>query len=230
VEARVDNLGILYQGALTAAVRIQARRQQIGSAAAFRQRMKDVLAEVGREALRRNYTAAHIGETDFAFVAFLDEVILSSDDPCRHDWAQKPLQEDLFGVSTAGEQFFTRLDNLLSKPDTAELADVLEVYYLCLLLGFQGRYILDGRANLQLYSDRLRQRIERLRGARAETSADQIPSEVAIARRADPLFARLRITALCMVAFAALCFLIFSVDLLMKAAKVNDVLLRSLVP
>ena len=230
MEARVDNLGTLYQGALTAAVRIQARRQQIGSAAAFRQRMKDVLAEVGREALRRNYTAAHIGETDFAFVAFLDEVILSSDDPCRHDWAQKPLQEDLFGVSTAGEQFFTRLDNLLSKPDTAELADVLEVYYLCLLLGFQGQYILGGRANLQLYSDRLRQRIERLRGARAETSADQVPPEVAITRRADPVFVRLRAAALCIAGFAAFCFLIFSVDLLMKAAKVNDVLLRSVVP
>ena len=47
---RVENLAMLYQGALTAAVRIQSQRQQIGNAAAFRRRMKDVLAEIDREA------------------------------------------------------------------------------------------------------------------------------------------------------------------------------------
>ena len=36
-------------------------------------------------------------------------------------------------------KFFERLDNLLARPEI-EGADVVEVYYLCLLLGFKGKY------------------------------------------------------------------------------------------
>ncbi len=222
---------MLYQGAFTAAVRIQARRQQIGNAMAFRQRMKDVLAEIGREAVRRNYSSSNISESEFPFVAFLDEVILSSDDPCRDDWAKRPLQEDMFGISTAGEQFFTRLDALFARPDTSELTDVLEVYYLCLLLGFQGRYITGGRSELQMHTDRIRQRIERFRGVRAELSpAGALPSETIAARQTHPSRSRLATVAATSVGFAVLCFLVFSVVLVLKSASVNALLVRSVAP
>lgn len=231
METRFENLAMLYQGAFTAAVRIQARRQQIGSAMAFRQRMKDVLAEIGREAVRRNYANVHISEADFAFVAFLDEVILSSSDPSRDDWAKRPLQEDLFGLSTAGEQFFKHLDSLLAKPDTNEWIDVLEIYYLCLLLGFQGLYISAGRAELQMYAERIRQRIERLRRVHADLSpSGLLPSENIVSLRINPSPNRLRIAATVTAAFALLCFLGFGTDLLAMAASVNALLLRSVTP
>lgn len=231
MEPRVENLAMLYQGAFTAAVRIQARRQQIGNAMAFRQRMKDVLAEIGREAVRRNYSSSNISESEFPFVAFLDEVILSSDDPCRDDWAKKPLQEDMFGISTAGEQFFTRLEALLARPDTNELMDVLEVYYLCLLLGFQGLYITGGRAELQMHADGIRTRIERFRGVRAELSpAGALPSEVIAARQRRPSRSRVGMAAVTSALFAALCFVLFSVLLVLKSGSVNALLVRSVAP
>ncbi|HEX4166338.1 MAG TPA: DotU family type IV/VI secretion system protein [Bryobacteraceae bacterium] len=231
MEKRAENLAMLYQGAITGAVRIQGRRQQVGSALALRQRMKDVLAEIDREALRRGYTREQTSHSNFAFVAFLDEVILSSDDPCRDDWAKKPLQEDLFGVSTAGEQFFTRLDTLLNYPDSAQLIDVLEVYALCLLLGFQGRYIIGGRAELAHYTDRLEQRIEKSRGVRGELSPNGLlPAESIQASQPDPLVRRMKFFATGTTALAVLCFVVFAFHLFLRSADVERLLLRAVVP
>src|ERR1043166_6267301 len=100
---RRENLALLYQGFLTGIVRIHSGRQPLVNADMFRRRTKEALAEVTREAMKRGYAAEHTIETDFAVVAFLDEVILTSKDPARDAWAQRPLQEELFNISTAGE-------------------------------------------------------------------------------------------------------------------------------
>jgi type VI secretion system protein ImpK len=228
---RVENLAMLYQGALTAAVRIQSQRQQIGNAAAFRRRMKDVLAEIDREALRRGYAAAHSREGNFAFAAFLDEVVLNSQDPCREDWAKKPLQEELFGISTAGEQFFTHIETLFAQPDTPELIDVLEVFLLCLLLGFQGRHTSGGHAELALTTDRLRHRIERFRGVPAELSpAGLLPSQPVSINVPDTARQTLKRTSLMAVGLAVLCFIAFYIHLFLKVSSIRAALLRSIVP
>ena len=51
----------------------------------------------------------------FAVVAFLDESILNSNNPLFADWPRMPLQEELFGVHTAGEMFFNCIDRLMAK-------------------------------------------------------------------------------------------------------------------
>src|SRR6478672_3845144 len=124
---RRENLALLYQGLLTGIVRIHSGRQPLVNADMFRRRTKEALAEVTREAMKRGYAADHTMETDFAVVAFLDEVILTSKDPARDAWAQRPLQEELFNVSTAGELFFTRIERLQQRADTPELADMLKL-------------------------------------------------------------------------------------------------------
>lgn len=222
---------MLYQGALTAAVRIQAGRQQVGSATAFRQRMKDVLSEIDREAAKRGYSVAHTTESTFAFVSFLDEVILNSHDPCRDDWAKRPLQEDFYGSATAGEQFFVRLEALLARPDTPELIDVLEVYLLCLRLGYQGRYIIGGRAELSLYSDRTQQKIERSRGTAAAFSPEgTLPSETLQLPALPTEGLQLGRTAAWAAGVAALSFVLFATHLLLKASTIDHMLVRSVVP
>src|SRR5579884_3526425 len=96
-----ENLALLYQGLLTGIVRIRSGKQPLANAEMFRRRTKEALGEVTREAIKRGYAAEHTMETDFALVALLDEVILSSHDPSREAWAQRPLQEELFGLTTA---------------------------------------------------------------------------------------------------------------------------------
>ena len=86
-------------------------------------------------------------------VAFLDESILNSRNPLFADWPRKPLQEELFGTHMAGEVFFQNLQKLLGRTDSHELADLLEVYYLCLLLGFGGRYSMGNKGDLRAIMD-----------------------------------------------------------------------------
>ncbi|MBD3393638.1 MAG: hypothetical protein GF418_16065 [Chitinivibrionales bacterium] len=74
----------------------------------------------------------------YALVALLDETILSIPGPCRDHWISNPLQLEYFGDNVAGEEFFRKLDAMLKEPENK--AGVLEVYYLCLSLGFEGRY------------------------------------------------------------------------------------------
>jgi type VI secretion system protein ImpK len=228
--ARRENLALLYQGLFTGIVRIQSGRQQIANAEAFRRRMKEALAEVAREAIKRNYAAEHTMETDFAVVAFLDEVILSSHDPCRNEWAQKPLQEDLFGVSIAGELFFSRVEKLLARAESAEVADMLEVYYLCLLLGFEGKYAIGGgKAELHVIADRIRQRIAHVRGERGQLSPEAgLPQEYAAPVQPDALANRLRLASIGAGAAAAVLFLLFSGHLLWKGSGVHDAIARAL--
>ena len=96
----------------------------------------------------------HVEDVKFALVAFVDETVLSpsKDFPLRKEWEQLPLQLEYFREHLAGVKFFERLDGLLARDD-AEAADVVEVYYLCLLLGFKGKY------NFYLLEEQLKETI-----------------------------------------------------------------------
>ncbi len=227
--ARQETLALLYQGFFTGIVRIQSGRQQIANADGFRRRMMEALAEVNREAVKRNYAKEHTIETDFAIVAFLDEVVLNSHDPCRNEWAQKPLQDELFNVSVAGELFFTRVEKLLSRQDSPELADMLEVFFLCLLLGFEGKYSVGGRSELHLLMDRVRQRIERIRGLDPRLSPHgDIPAEVIAAPPPDTLANTLLQAAVISLGAAVAVYVICLVWLLTTRSDVTDAAARAL--
>jgi type VI secretion system protein ImpK len=226
---RPENLALLYQGLLTGIVRIRSGRQPMVNPEMFRRRTKEALAEVTREAMKRNYAAEHTMETDFALIALLDEVILSSHDPSRDVWAQKPLQEELFGISTAGEIFFTRIERLLNRPDSVELADMLEVYYLCLLLGFEGQYVGGNKSELHLLSDRLRLRIERIRGSDPRFSpAAGLPDEPVAVAAPDKLAGQLKIAAMALAGAAVFIFVVGSVYLLWAGSQLSDQLAKAL--
>jgi type VI secretion system protein ImpK len=159
-----DNLALIYQGLLTGIVRIQAGRQHIPDGETFRRRIKAALEEVERDALALGFSRDDIRDTHFAVVAFLDEVVLNTTDPGRTLWAKRPLQQDMFGDAVAGQAFFEKLERFRSRRDSQQTADILEVYLLCLLLGYEGRYGGKSKAELQNMMVDLRTRIEQVRG------------------------------------------------------------------
>jgi type VI secretion system protein ImpK len=202
-----DRMALLYEGLLTAIVRVQSGRQQLQESDAFRAKTKDALKDIAQIATRRGYAKEDIQEANFAVVAFLDETVLSSQDPARTQWARKSMQEELFDQRSAGELFFKRLDALRAHGDSLQLAEVLEVYYLCLLLGYEGRYAIGSKAELHLLMDNLRERIERIFGRNPEFSPDgQIPDLAPRAVSVDPLPRQLRLGAVVAVVLALLCF------------------------
>ncbi len=82
----------------------------------------------------------------FAVVAWADETILKHSTWKHHNqWNAFPLQLEYYDTRNAGEEFFEHLDKLRS-----EQKEVREVYYLCLGLGFSGRYFLGLEDELKL--------------------------------------------------------------------------------
>jgi type VI secretion system protein ImpK len=96
----------------------------------------------------------------------MDEIILSSSFGLRDEWERMPLQLRLFGEHLAGEHFFTRLEAL--RLDPHKNLELLEVYYTCLLLGFRGKYLLEGQEKLDYLKQKLGQEIQQARGGKAE--------------------------------------------------------------
>jgi type VI secretion system protein ImpK len=110
-----------------------------GPADALRVQVNRLLGEVAAKASEAGYSQSAVEATRYAVVALVDELVLTSNWPCKNAWLGKPLQMEHFGSFAAGEQFFQRLDQIRGVQD-AQRADVLEVYTLCLWLGFKGKY------------------------------------------------------------------------------------------
>jgi type VI secretion system protein ImpK len=160
----LNNLALCFQEPLTAIVRVRSGRQQVQDAETFRDQIRRALQGSMQEARTLGYPGEMVQSAVFAVVALLDESVLNLQNPVFSEWARRPLQEELFGGHNAGEVFFRNLNGLLTRQDSPETADCLEVYCLCLLLGFKGRYALGGGGELQASIRRAREKMERSRG------------------------------------------------------------------
>jgi len=107
----------------------------------LRHRARHRLDRACRTASRQGADVDDIREACFAVVAFLDETVLEFGPPHREAWMAHSFQFELFDRYDAGEEFFVRLNGL--RRDSTGATEVLEVYYLCLALGFQGQYRLQ---------------------------------------------------------------------------------------
>lgn len=120
------------------------------------------LGELDRNAKKLGVSADDIHAAKYAFCAAVDETVLRSNFSIRGEWERKPLQLTLFGDQLAGEHFFTRLDALRHRGGAH--IQVLEVYHLCLLLGFEGKYMIEGQEKLHYLTARLGDEIALLKG------------------------------------------------------------------
>lgn len=130
----------------------------------FAQRMAQFLDEFGRGAKKQGASADDTDAAKYAFCAAIDEIILRSEFSIREDWSRRPLQLLLFGDQLAGENFFHRLEALRAR-GSAHL-QALEVFHMCLLLGFQGKYIIEGSEKLNYLTARLGDEIAGMKGKR----------------------------------------------------------------
>ena len=124
--------------------------------------MMRFLGEIDDEARALGIAADDVAAAKYAFCAAADEIILRSSLDIREAWQKQPLQLRVFGDQLAGEHFFQRLDALRARGQVHLAA--LEVFHLCLLLGFQGRFALEGEDKLGFLTTRLGEDIARMRG------------------------------------------------------------------
>jgi type VI secretion system protein ImpK len=180
-QRRQENLALIFQEMLTAIVRLRydLPEGRVRDAEAFRNMMKSAVASIRQEALRKNYPSDFVEKSCFACVAFLDEAAQGSSNLVLADWHSRLLANDLYRDLTGGDVFFEHLENLEAQRDSQELADVLEVFVLCLLLGFRGRYAFREEEARSLIK-RLEDRITSIRGPLSLLSpAGMLPQDVA---------------------------------------------------
>ena len=207
-------LALALQEAFTAAARLRSARQAAPDAASFRTRIKQLVAAADEEARRAGYAPEFVRLATYAYVAFLDESVLNSGLPMFAEWPRQPLQEEIFGEHMAGETFFRIMQELLARQDSPALADLLEVFLLCLLLGFKGKYSAGGEAGIQGLVAAAQEKILRIRGGRSELSpAWRPPPDEVIATARDPWVRRLALIALVLGGLALLLFLVYKIAL-----------------
>jgi type VI secretion system protein ImpK len=175
---RTYSLASCYENSFTTILRLGSRQQAVQESQVFRNNIRAALKAAMEQAKGLGYSGEMIQLSVFALVAFLDESVLRLQSPIFADWSQRPLQEELFGHHRAGEVFFENLRALLARQDSHDVADCLEVYCLCLLLGYRGQYALGRGGEVETFVRQIGDKIARIRGQALLFRAIAPPLEV----------------------------------------------------
>jgi type VI secretion system protein ImpK len=99
----------------------------------------------------------------------LDETVLNTPWGSQSVWATQTLLSSFHNETWGGEKFFQLLERLLQEP--GRNLHLLELMYLCIALGFEGKYRIQerGRAELDRLQDGLYQTIRMQRGEFEQT-------------------------------------------------------------
>ena len=105
------------------------------------QRMRSFVDRAMRRAAEVGFGQQDVQDIGYALVGLTDELVMSKGGELRDYWLPRSLQLQLFNTNIAGEEFYNKLNALQHDPSRVE---VLKVYYLCLLFGFQGKFRVRG--------------------------------------------------------------------------------------
>ena len=112
---------------------------------------RHVLEEIRRfeeRARSSGITSEVVLAARYALCAGLDESVLSTPWGAQSEWAQQPLLVALHREAWGGEKFFEMLDRIARDP--GRHVDLLELQYLCMALGFAGKYQVADRGDARL--------------------------------------------------------------------------------
>jgi len=116
----------------------------------------------------------------FALVCWLDEIFIFNS-PWGPQWKNRPLEYAFYTTAEGAALFWEQADLAWGRPDA------LEVFYLCVMLGFRGRYR-DQPAELGAWRKRAEEQIRKNRPGKWDS-----PEEMAPASDVPPLRARDRL-------------------------------------
>jgi type VI secretion system protein ImpK len=109
-------------------------------------------------------TAEVVGAARYALCSCLDEAVLSTPWGAQSEWAQQTLLVALHREAWGGEKFFDMLDKISADPERH--IDLMELQYLCIALGFAGKYqaMPQGQSRLAEVQQSLYRKIRDFRG------------------------------------------------------------------
>jgi type VI secretion system protein ImpK len=119
----------------------------------LRQRINVLFSSMAQRGKQVGISDVDLREATYAIAALMDEQLLRSNWSGRTAWMAQPLQLTYFNENTAGEGFFQRLNAM---EQTSGKEHLVQIYYLCLALGFQGRYAVAGVGDVQAVQEHAR--------------------------------------------------------------------------
>jgi len=88
----------------------------------------------------------------YVLCTFSDEIVCTTYWGKDNNWANSSLLGHFYNETYGGDKFFQILEQLLRAP--AKYLDLLELMYICLSLGFEGKYRIQNRGKMELDSIR----------------------------------------------------------------------------
>jgi len=167
----------------------------------LRETLVRAITQFEAKARERGAANEHVVAGRYALCTFLDEAAANT--PWGEKiWAQKSLLVQFHNEAWGGEKFFQLLGKLAEQIDKHR--DALELYYLILALGFEGRYrvIQGGKAQLDQVRERLYQMVAKARGEPVRELSPQWQTQATLAkplRDTIPLWAIAAVAALIVV-------------------------------
>ena len=136
--------------------------------AALREQLLAWIAEFETQSAAGGVPRTKITAARYLLCSFIDEVIAQTPWGTASPWAERNLLQEFHEERSGGEKAFQLLERLGQEPEAN--ADLLELFYICLRLGFEGRYrqTPSGRATLDALATRV---LEVIRPADVAASA-----------------------------------------------------------
>ena len=104
----------------------------------LRRHALDEIRRFEQRARAAGITTEVVGAARYALCACVDEAVLSTPWGAQSEWTQQTLLVALHREAWGGEKFFEMLDKISSDPERH--IDLMELQYLCIALGFAGKY------------------------------------------------------------------------------------------
>lgn len=174
---------------------------------ALRTRLLDMVREFDANAERAQVPEDQRHLARYALCTMVDESVQRTSWSGNANWARQSLLIHNFRENWGGEKFFQILDKLVENP--TKFAWLLQLFYVCLSLGFMGRYLLQEGNGRQAVAD-IRERLYNLiRQGQPEVERALSPrwQGVAVAARQFKGFTLMWLTVAVM---ALLCLLLYT--------------------
>jgi type VI secretion system protein ImpK len=116
-----------------------------------------------QNALHNGVETSQMSVARYVLCTVVDEAVVTTAWGKESDWSQMSLLSRFHNETSGGEKFFHLLERMSKNP--AKHLPTLELMYLCLALGFEGKYRIQPRGLLELENlrDALYRQIRHLR-------------------------------------------------------------------
>jgi len=159
----LNSLVAAASGLLSEVVRLK-HSGQLENLRALNGRLTEELQLFNARASQNGAESSLITTARYVLCTVVDEAVVTTSWGNESEWSQMSLLSSFHNETFGGEKFFKLLE-LLSK-DPVKNLPLLELMYLCLSLGFEGKYRVQARGMLELEGirDGLYRQIRHMRG------------------------------------------------------------------